>query len=51
MDFSFEGLVIGGHSAHLREESGLAQDRRMAPTDNRHAPQRRAPGNILLCEY
>jgi hypothetical protein len=29
MDFSSEGLVMGGHSVHLREESDLAQDRRM----------------------
>jgi hypothetical protein len=29
MDFSSEDLVIGGHSVHLREESGLARDRRM----------------------
>jgi hypothetical protein len=29
MDFSSEGLMMGGHSVHLLEESGLAQDRGM----------------------
>jgi hypothetical protein len=31
MDFSSEGLVMGGHSVHLRgvSESGLARNRRM----------------------
>jgi hypothetical protein len=29
MDFSTDDLGMGGHSVHLREESGLARDRRM----------------------
>jgi hypothetical protein len=29
MDFSSEGLVMGGHSVHFQEESGLARDQRM----------------------
>jgi len=29
MDFSSESPVIGDHSIHIQEESGLAQDRRM----------------------
>jgi hypothetical protein len=61
MDFSSDGLVMGGHSVHLQEESGLEQDRGMPfvhcpepntdpfqcrPGDNRHAPRRCAHGNI-----
>ena len=31
--FSYEGLVIGDHSVHLWEESGLARDQRMPPAE------------------
>jgi len=33
MDFSSDGLAMGGHSVHLQEESGLAQDRRLVTID------------------